>query len=397
MSLKTLHLVNAWHANSGGISTFYRALIGAANRAGQEIRLVVPGEADGLERVGPHARIYTIRAPRAPFTPSYRILYPSTYLTAGSPLRKILAEERPDLVEICDKYTLPYLGGLIRTGRLGPNPPVVIGMSCERFDDTVSNYANGGAPGRAFARWYMNQIYYPLCDHHITVSAYTAAELTEAARGHVKVSREIWILPMGCDADTFHPRNWDESWRRELLGGERALVLYAGRLAREKNLPLLTEALRRLPGGFRAVIAGSGPLREQVERDCAGRAVFIDHIRDRERLAALYASCDVFAHPNPREPFGIAPLEAMASGLGLVAPNAGGVLEYANESNAWLVPPEPSAFAAAIVEATAGGRREEARSTAERFAWPLVAARFIELYRRIAAARSPIGCTVKSA
>ena len=63
--------------------------------------------------------------------------------------------------------------------------------------------------------------------------------------------------------------------------------------------------------------------------------LFCGHV-DARALARLYASCDVFVHPNPREPFGIGPLEAMASGVPLVLPAAGGVLSYANADNAWL-------------------------------------------------------------
>ena len=55
-------------------------------------------------------------------------------------------------------------------------------------------------------------------------------------------------------------------------------------------------------------------------------------------------------HPNPREPFGIAPLEAMASGVPMVAPNAGGILSYATDENIWLVAPTGEEFAAAIRE-----------------------------------------------
>jgi phosphatidylinositol alpha 1,6-mannosyltransferase len=72
---------------------------------------------------------------------------------------------------------------------------------------------------------------------------------------------------------------------------------------------------------------------------------------DKELLADYYASADVFVHPNPREPFGIAPLEAMASGVPVVAPNAGGILSYATDENIWLVEPDGESFAAATREA----------------------------------------------
>ena len=62
-------------------------------------------------------------------------------------------------------------------------------------------------------------------------------------------------------------------------------------------------------------------LQGQAETRVPGRVHFLGHLPDRRQLASLYANADVFVHPNPREPFGIGPLEAMASGLPLVTSN----------------------------------------------------------------------------
>jgi len=99
----------------------------------------------------------------------------------------------------------------------------------------------------------------------------------------------------------------------------------------------------------------------------------------------LYANADVFVHPNPREPFGIAPLEAMASGIPVVVPNRGGVLEFANSGNAWTCEPTVPAFAAATEEAIRDEvlrerRVTEALLTAERYRWENVAGEFLDLY-----------------
>jgi alpha-1,6-mannosyltransferase len=397
--VKTLHLTSAWHETSGGIATFYRELIAAANRHGHEIRLVVPAAEDRIEEVGPCGRIYHLAAPVAPLNKSYRVLYPSQFLRAGSKIQRILIDERPELVEICDKYNLNYLGGLLRLRLMEQVDirPVVIGLSCERMDDNIAAYLGLGALGRIFARLYMHWLYFPMFDHHITVSDHTAAELVPAAQGH-PVSRSVWVRPMGVDTARFSPARRSESKRAPLLqscGGDSAtaLLLYAGRLAPEKNLGLLIDLIEGLPEQhFKLLIAGQGMEREKLERQTRARVPdrvhFLGHIGDRDELADLYANCDVFLHPNPNEPFGIAPLEAMASGLALVAPNAGGVSSYADLSNAWTVEPTGAAFAKAVVEAafdTDLRRRktEAALATASRFAWPNAAAVYLRLYAEI--------------
>jgi alpha-1,6-mannosyltransferase len=174
------------------------------------------------------------------------------------------------------------------------------------------------------------------------------------------------------------------------------LVLYAGRLAPEKNLHLLVETMVLLeeaaPGAFHLLVAGEGSLRVGLERECSrripGAACFLGHIAGRNALAEIYANTDIFIHPNPREPFGIAPLEAMAAGLALVAPNTGGVRHYADGSNAWLAEPTPQAFAAAVQAirnhpADCSARRRAARSTAERFDWETVTAGYFDLYEEL--------------
>ena len=403
LAIKTLHITNAWHPSSGGVSTFYRALAREANRRGHELRLIVPGAQDGVERLDRHVLIYHVAAPPAFLNSAYRTIYPNQYLLQGSKLQTILARERPDLIEISDKYTLAYLGGLLRH-RLLPAldfRPVLVGLSNERMDDNFRSYLRWVPLGRQFCSWYMRRVYFPLFDHHIANSVYTAEELRAASRGHL-VRRGIWIRPMGVDLSEYSPTHRTPEGRRRLLAlcgadVDAVILLYAGRLVPEKNLSLLFELMEHLSHGStdrrcHLIVAGDGMERAYWERYSAsrlpGQVAFLGHIRDTNMLTTLAANADIFVHPNPREPFGIAPLEAMASGTPLVGANSGGVISYANLENAWTVPPTVVHFAEAVRVILSNRELTQRKTrralvTAESYRWERVAAGFLDLYQEL--------------
>jgi alpha-1,6-mannosyltransferase len=122
--------------------------------------------------------------------------------------------------------------------------------------------------------------------------------------------------------------------------------------------------------------------------------VLLGHVADRKELAELLANSDAFIHPNPREPFGIAPLEAMGSELPLVAPASGGVMAYCAPQNAWLAEPNGASFAAAVRaclrdQTMRTARIAAARRTALAHDWKKIAGRFFETYDGFCRARCP--------
>jgi alpha-1,6-mannosyltransferase len=386
--VKTLHITNAYHATSGGVSTFYRALLQYANSHARHMRLVVPGEESRIEAVGDYGRIYHVRAQPSPVGDArYRLMWPLA--RSGREIREILRAELPDLVETSDKYTLPPLSGLLRRSWIsGVRRPVLVATSHERMDDTIKAHFRMAPVWDLLSSVYMKQFYFPMFDWHVANSEYTAEELIPASKGH-RLYREIRIMPMGVDSLAFTPSLRTPEARCELarmvgVPCDAKLLLYVGRLAMEKNLPLLLSTLERLPSNYLLIIAGDGPLAGWLSTRSGKRLRLIGHT-SRAEVPKLYAGADAFLHANPREPFGIAPLEAMAAGLPLVAPNRGGVRSYATHENAWLAEPAPEAFAAAVQNvfkdpAETLRKTALARQTAVEHRWPAIAERFFRLY-----------------
>ncbi len=383
--LKSVHITNFYHKNSGGISTSYNNLLAAAERHQRYIRLIVPGELEEIEHVNEFAKIYYVPAKFSPvFDKRYRIMMPWQYMPDGSTIRKILLAEMPDIVEVTDKYTLSMMGAMIRIGKFRQlGRPMLVHFSCERMDDNVASFMTKGAAGKWLSHLVMGVYNFASYDFHIANSAYTAQEFYESIEAEnnspisrrllnfswrffkaakVPVSKRIFVCPRGVDSERFNPNRKSDDVKREMrtragIPENSIVLLYAGRISPEKNIGLLVEMMEILAKDtgkdFRLLVAGAGPqsdwLKEETEKRFLNKVVLLGHL-DKEILANYYANADVFVHPNPREPFGIAPLEAMASGVPTLAPNAGGILSYATNENAWLVEPTAENFASAARE-----------------------------------------------
>ncbi len=383
--LKSVHLTNYYHKNSGGISTSFNNLMDAAARHHRYVRLIVPGEKESIEDVNEFAKIYYVPAKYSPiFDKRYRLILPWDYIPGGSLIRKILVDEMPDIVEVTDKYTLSMLGSMVRIGKFRQiNRPMLVHFSCERMDDNIASYMSGGKIGKWIARRVIGNYTFPSFDYHIANSVYTAEEFNESVKRsenpgrsdwffnkcwqffrspRVAINDRIFVCPRGVDVVQFSPTRRSGDVRREMIGRagipENAVILlYAGRISPEKNIGLLPDLMKILAhdtqNDYRLIVAGDGPqsdwLREQSDKTAPGKVIQLGHL-DKNQLADYYANADIFVHPNPREPFGIAPLEAMASGVPTVAPNAGGILSYATNENAWLMEPTGESFASAIRE-----------------------------------------------
>jgi alpha-1,6-mannosyltransferase len=401
VKIKTVHLTNYYHENSGGVSTSLNNLLAVAEESKRQVCLIVPGEKFGVRQVGEYGKIYHVPAGRSPlFDRRYRLIMPWQYILKHSVVRRILFDEKPDVIEVTDKYTLSFIGAMIRRGFFSSlGRPVLIHFSAERMDDNFAFYLTKSKAGKLFANLFMANYILPSFDFHIANSQYTAQEFFDAYEKSSKVSKwflrksheflkapkiplqeRVFVCPRGVNTKFYNPSRKNAEFRKKInqelsLPANAKLLLYSGRISPEKNIELLPKLMKILcedSKDFRLLVAGSGPksdwLIKESERLPARKMILLGHL-DKETLANYYANVDVFIHPNPREPFGNVVLEAMASGTSIVVPNSGGVLTCANEENAWIVEPTPQGFARASKEAVekeeiARTKRENALKTA---------------------------------
>jgi glycosyltransferase involved in cell wall biosynthesis len=203
----------------------------------------------------------------------------------------------------------------------------------------------------------------------------------------------VGILERGVDSGLFTPQRRCDELRHQWGASESTLVLiYVGRVATEKNLGLAIQAYRaahRCFDGIKFVIVGDGPVRQTLER--AHRDLIFTGSKTGEDLARHYASADIFLFASETETFGNVTLEAMASGLAVIAYDyAGARLHIENRENGVLVPYGDARAFIASTCALAGDRsallriRQMARDHAAQVAWTRVVEQFESLLVAVA-------------
>jgi 1,2-diacylglycerol 3-alpha-glucosyltransferase len=218
------------------------------------------------------------------------------------------------------------------------------------------------------------------------------------------VTVRLDVVPSGIDVRAFGAGRRDESLRaRAGAGPNHRLVLCVSRLAKEKNLELLFEAMALADDPLlRLVIAGDGPAREALverARECgvAARTCFLGIVA-REQLPDLYASCDAFCMPSTTETQGLVQAEALAAGANVIAADAPQNRDVLGAAGR-VVPADPQAFASALLAIPAvpdEGVAADARQAAQRFSVDAQLDRIIALYQELAGSALPLTTNIRS-
>ncbi len=203
-----------------------------------------------------------------------------------------------------------------------------------------------------YLRWFHNSGQATLCPTR------SISELLQT-----QAFRNVQVWGRGVDSTRFCPdKRSDETRDRFGIGHSEIVILYAGRLAAEKNLGMLVNAVqalnRRIPA--RLLLVGDGPLRAKLESSDGGTTIFTGY-RHGEELSQLYAAADVFAFPSITDTFGNVILEAMASGVPAVGFDVPGPRDIIRHGETGLIAPAISAEAMTSALHTALNDRTELR------------------------------------
>jgi alpha-1,6-mannosyltransferase len=324
-----MHLLDTtlfYSPTSGGVKRYLTAKHAwLAAHTSWEHTILVPGARDHLERGG----VCTLSGYPVPGTFNYRLpLNPRRWASLMSALE-------PTLIEAGDAFHPAWCArrvaqrrGIPLAGFYHSNLPQIIGR---RFGGALTEPGLG-----RYVRWL-----YEGFDVVFAPSRVMCGYLNDIGVHHTM------LQPLGVDAGVFHPQRRSDTLRARLgLAAQARVLVYAGRFAEEKNLPVLLQAFARLGAPYHLLLIGGARATRP-----AANVTMLPYCGDSVELAGWIASADALVHAGTKETFGLVILEAMACARPVVAARAGAFPEFVDDSVGVLAEPNSAAGMAEAIAA----------------------------------------------
>jgi alpha-1,6-mannosyltransferase len=333
------HIANLYGPKSGGLKTAMNSIAQEYMNLGHDVMLIVPGERD-LVTKKPFGTVVEIKAPIIPFSGGYRIIFDT------NKVKEELKKFAPSFLEISDRTTLLRLADWAKTESID-----TAFYAHERVDKVVSAFL----PFLPFKKPlidYANQKIANKVDHIIATTEYAATEFRRLNLSN-NVNSKLAILPLGVDLKQFTPENFNSELRTNIGSGVK-IILACTRFSKEKDPEFLLDIARacKMNGTqIQLVIAGSGPLAKKLVTNAEKEGLpvsFIGFIADKNYLAQLLASADLFLAVGPIETFGLAALEALASGTPVICRDTSAITEIIDSKCGYSLPRDSSQWAEEI-------------------------------------------------
>ncbi|HEY7318482.1 MAG TPA: glycosyltransferase family 1 protein [Candidatus Binatia bacterium] len=296
-------------------------------------------------------------------------------LPAGRALREQWSDNRPDVIYIATEGPLGW-----SALRAALDLDLTVFSGFHTSFDRYSHYYHLG--------WLQPWIARYLCKFHNRTHGTLVASPDLRDELCAMGIKNVSILGRGVDGELFNPARRSASVRHAWRVSDNDIVaLYVGRVAAEKNIALAIKAyhaMRQVESGAKFVLVGDGPLRASLQEQHPD--VIFCGAQQGEELARTYASADVFLFPSETETFGNVTLEAMASGLVVVAFDYAAARMHITAGQSGVLVPfgDSSGFVAAAAKLARAPQslfhiRQQARSYATRLDWQHIIHRFATL------------------
>ena len=333
------HIANLYGPKSGGLKTAMNSIAQEYTNLGHDVMLIVPGERD-LVTKKPFGTVVEIKAPIIPFSGGYRIIFDT------NKVKEELKKFAPSFLEISDRTTLLKLADWAREESIN-----TAFYAHERVDKVVAAFLPL-LPFKKIMINYANQKIANRVDHIIATTEYAATEFRRLNLSN-NVNSKLAILPLGVDLKQFTPENFNSELRTNIGSGVK-IILACTRFSKEKDPEFLLDIARacKMNGTqIQLVIAGSGPLAKKLVTNAEKEGLpvsFIGFIADKNYLAQLLASADLFLAVGPIETFGLAALEALASGTPVICRDTSAITEIIDSKCGYSLPRDSSQWAEEI-------------------------------------------------
>jgi len=384
--MRVLYCTDTYPPQLNGVSVVTSLSVEGLARRGWKCLVVAPryphtpGHADWEDSTLPESLpVEVVAVPSVPLP-----LYPEVRLALPRPrsMHGLVKRFKPDLVHCATEF------GIGRMGQIAAARAKVPVVSSYHTDFAKYADAYGTSWLRGTVSSYLGRF------HRRSRRVFTPSTVSREDLIRLKVPNvEVW--GRGVDAELFHPGRRSQAMRAALGMGSGFTFLYVGRLAAEKRPEQIIHAFRlaseSLPRGvIHLIMAGSGPCEAELRAAAPPGVTFLGYLERRSRLPDLYANCDAFVFASVTETLGLVVLEAMASGLPVIAAPAGGVRDHLKDGKNGLAYAEEDAGSMAramvrLAEDWALTQRlsRGARLTAESLTWERELDRLDLSYREV--------------
>lgn len=303
---------------------------------GHEVLIFAPEYEEG-KPAEEYGKVVTAKSIKVFFYPEARLS-----ITLPHKIKKILTDFHTDLIHIVTEFTMGLAGH--NAGNY-LNIPMVSTYHTD-YDKYMDYYKMGGF--KPIAWKYLKKI------HNDCRITFCPSHDTKRMLNSKGISR-VKVLSNGVETDLFNPQRASSELRESLGNSDKLMILYVGRIAMEKDIDVLIKAYDKVRHTYKdkisLVITGDGTMKERYQKQFGNDIIFTGY-KKGEDLAQVYASADIFAYPSTTETFGNVIIEAMASGLPVVAAATGGILDSVIDGYNGLLttPKDVDSFADGIVK-----------------------------------------------